>query len=90
VWSPCEVTWAGRGVIFVRDARLLVRRWCEFIALRDAELDRGASRAIFLHERDKYQTVDGFFRVMRGLESRWREFTKREMRPVYCKGQWHR
>ena len=77
-------------MIFVRDARLLVRRWCEFIALRDAEPDRGASRAIFLHERDKYQTVDGFFRVMPGLESGWREFTKRAMRPVYCKGQWHR
>ena len=74
----------------MRDARLLVRRWCEFIALRDWELDGWASRAIFLHERDKYETVDGFFRVMKGLESGWREFTKREMRPVYCKGHWHR
>jgi hypothetical protein len=74
------------SVIFVRDARLLVRRCCEFIAWRDAELEGAASRAIFLHERDKYQTVDGFFRVMRGLKSRWRELTNREMRPVYCKG----
>jgi hypothetical protein len=56
-------------VIFVRDAWLLVRRWCEFIAWRDAELDGGASRAIFLHERDKWQTVHEFFSVMRELEA---------------------
>jgi hypothetical protein len=37
------------------------------MAWNDAELDRAASRAIFLHERDKYQTVDGFIRAMRGL-----------------------
>jgi hypothetical protein len=74
----------------VRAALRLVRRCCEFMAWSDAEFDRGVSLAIFLHERDKYQTVDGFLRVMRGLEARWREFTKREMRPVYCKGQCHR
>jgi hypothetical protein len=55
----------------VRAARRLVRRFCEFMAWSDAEFDRGVSRAIFLHERDKYQTVDGFVRVMRGLEDRF-------------------
>jgi hypothetical protein len=53
----------------VRAALRLVRRCCEFMAWSDAEFDRGVSRAIFLHERDKYQTVDGFLGVMRGLEA---------------------
>jgi hypothetical protein len=48
---------------------LFARRCCEFMASGDAELDRAASRAIFLHERDKYQTVDGFLGLMRGLEA---------------------
>ncbi len=47
-------------MVLVRNALSLVRRCCEFIAWRDAELDRGLSRAIFLHQRDKYQTVEGF------------------------------
>jgi hypothetical protein len=74
----------------VRAALSLVRRSCEFMAWSDAEFDRGVSLAIFLHARDKYQTVGGSLRGMRELKSVWREFTKWEMRPVYCKGQCHR
>jgi hypothetical protein len=54
----------------------LVRRCCEFIGGSDAELERAVSRAIFLHERDKCQTVEGISRVKRELNSGRREFTE--------------
>jgi hypothetical protein len=68
------------GAVLMRDAfcvlfAALADRCCEFIAWSDRELDRGLSRAIFLHVGDKCQTVGGSAGCCEGRYPSWRQFT---------------